>query len=125
MGLLDDGQAALIRRMKAAYGRTVNYTRGAVANQVVAWLGRTLFARSASEPGGATASWGDRDYLVAVADLAAAGVSGGPQLGDRVTETIAGAAVTFEVMTPDTQEPAVRYSDATRTVWRIHTKRVG
>jgi hypothetical protein len=91
---------------------------------VTAWLGRTLFSRQPAEPGGAAAVWGDRDYLIAVADLAAAGFAGLPATGDRIAETIAGAVVVFEVMVPETSEPESRYSDATRTVFRVHTKRV-
>ena len=124
MNQRDRGQAALIRRQKAARGVTVTYTRGTTAVSVVAWDGRTLFARQPAEPGGAAAVWGDRDYLIAVADLAAAGVAGMPTTGDRITETIAGVPVVFEAMVPDTNEPEARFSDQTRTVYRVHTKRV-
>lgn len=111
----------MIRRKKQADGRSVTYTRGDSSLSLTAWLGRTLFSRLASPGvGGAAVEWGDRDYLVAVADL----TLGEPALGDRITETINGTAVVFEVLTPDTGEPAWRYSDPTRTVWRIHTKRV-
>ena len=122
-GLIDRGQAALVRRQKQAFGRAVTYTRGAASAGVTAWLGRTLFSRQPTEPGGAAAVWGDRDYLVAVADLAASGFAGLPATGDRITEVIAGTPMTFEAMV-DTHEPEARYSDATRTVFRIHTKRV-
>lgn len=124
MNQRDAGQAALIRRQKAARGVSATYTRGSTAVPLVVWDGRTLFSRQPKEPGGAAAVWGDRDYLFAVSDLVAAGIPGTPQLGDRVTETIGGTAVTFEITTPDTGEPAVRFSDQTRTVWRVHTKRV-
>ena len=124
--LIDRGQAALNRRMKQAAGRTVSYVRGATTLILTAWLGRTLFAREPMEPGGAAAVWGDRDYLIAVADLAdiAPPAIGIPAKGDRITETINGVPVTFEVSTPDTGEPCQRFSDQTRTVYRIHTKRV-
>jgi hypothetical protein len=120
----DRGQEALIRRQKAARGVTATYTRGATSVPLVVWDGRTLFSRQPTEPGGASAVWGDRDYLFAVADLAAAGIAGRPVDGDRITETIGGVALTFEIMTPETGEDSVRHSDQTRTVWRVHTKRV-
>ena len=125
MNQRDAGQAALIRRQKAARGVSVTYARGSTTFALTAWDGRTLFSVRPGEPGGAAAVWGDRDYLFAVADFAAFGfATPSPLIGDRISETIGGTAVTFEVMTPDSGEPAVRYSDQTRTVWRVHTKRV-
>ena len=68
---------------------------------------------------GARIEFGDRDYLITAADL----TFGEPALGDRITESIGSeGSRTFEVMTPNTGEPAWRYSDQGRTVWRIHTK---
>ncbi len=121
--LMSRGADALVRRMKAAAGVSVTYTRGVTSAALTPWVGRTLFARQPTDPGGAAAVWGDRDYLLAVADLAAAGFAA-PQKGDRLTETIAGTPVTFEVTTPDTGEPAWRYADQTRAIYRLHVKRV-
>lgn len=108
--------------MKQSAGRTVTYTRGAQSVQLTAWVGNTLFARQTDEPG-ASVVWGERDYLFAVADLVLGGVAAVPMKGDRITETIDGAALTFELMTP-TGEPVWRYADQTRQVARVHTKRV-
>jgi len=123
MTLMARGATALVTRMKAAAGVSVTYTRGASSAALTPWVGRTLFARQPTDPGGAAAVWGDRDYLLAAADLTAAGF-GLPQKGDRLTETLAGAPVTFEVVTPDTGEPAWRYADQTRLIYRLHVKRV-
>lgn len=61
----------------------------------------------------------ERDFLVPVSALAAE-----PRLGDRVTETAGGWAEVYEVVTP-AGEPAWRYSDPlTKSVYRLHTKRV-
>lgn len=123
MGLMDRGAAALIRRMKESAGRTVTYTRligGTIT--LTAWVGNTLYSRTTEEPG-ASVVWGDRDYFCAVADLAVSGVAFDPAEGDRVTETIDGVPVTFELQTP-TGEPPYRYSDQTRQIWRLHCKRV-
>lgn len=123
MGLMQRGAEALIRRMKASAGVSVTYRRGGASAALTPWVGRTQFAREPTEPGGAAVVWGDRDYLLAVADLTAAGF-GLPQIGDRLTETIAGTEMTFEVVTPDTGEPEWRYSDQTRLIYRLHVKRV-
>lgn len=123
MTLIDRGQAALNARMKAAAGRTVTYTRGVSSASVTAWVGRTD-QPAAQDQYGARQEWADRDYLLAVADLTAAGF-GSPQAGDRITETIAGTAVTFELVVPaGANDQAWRYSDQTRTVYRLHTKQV-
>ncbi len=46
-----------------------------------------------------------------------------PAKGDRITETIQGTAMTFEVMPTDIGQ-AWTYSDTGRTRFRVHTKRV-
>lgn len=119
MTLASRAQAALIRRQKQAGGLAVTYTRGAQSVSLTAWLGRTQFARLGG-PGaqGAAVEWGDRDYLFATADLRL----GEPEVGDRLTE--AGSGLVYEVCTPDTGEPGWRYSDPSRTVIRVHTRRV-
>lgn len=117
MGLLSRGQAMLTRRMKQAAGVSVTYTRkGQSITVSAAILGRAVF--SSNLDGGARIEFGDRDYLIAVDDL----TFGAPQLGDRITESVDGVACVFEVMTPATGEPAWRYSDPGRTLWRIHVK---
>lgn len=110
--------------MQVSAGRTVTYTRKSDAATVAltAWVGNTLYALEKSEPG-ATRVWGERDYFLAVADLVIASATFTPARGDRITETINGTATTFELSTP-TGEPAWRYSDQTRQIYRLHCKRV-
>jgi hypothetical protein len=125
MGLLHRGQAMLNRSLGTAGGVSVTYTRGATTVTILdtdgaAWVGRTAFA--STQQGAARVEWGDRDYLILASALAALGE---PQVGDRVAETVEGVELVFEVKTPRTGEPAWRYSDPTRTVYRVHAKRVG
>ena len=122
MSLTDRGAAALVRRMKLSAGRPVTYTRGPAAATLTAWVGNTLFARRLDESG-AAAAWGERDYLIAVADLQAANLFP-PQRGDRLAEAVNGEPVIFELVAPFNDEPPWRYSDQTRQVVRLHTKRV-
>jgi len=119
VGMLADGQAALIARQQAAAGAPLTYARGAQTLAVTGWAGRQVY--SSQLEGGRRLEYGERDYLVAVADLVALG---DPAIGDRITETINGAAVVFEVATPTNGEPHARYSDQTRLLWRIHVKQV-
>lgn len=129
--LMDRGQASLVNWLKASGGRAVAYSRGTTSVALTVWVGSTKFAMAPRNPGGATVSWSDRDYLVAVADfqaaLTAAGLTGPaslPQKGDRITDADSnGAAIVFELATP-TGEPVWRYSDQTRQALRLHTKRV-
>ena len=131
MGLLNRAGPWLNRQMQAAAtapaNETITYTRksdGAVIDLTgKAWVGNTAFRRNASE-GGAAVVWGDRDYLVPVADLAISGTTFEPARGDTIAHTSGGVTATFEVMAP-ANEPESRYSDEHRTAWRIHTKEVG
>lgn len=118
--LAERGAAALIRRAKQTNGVAVTYTRGATAVPLTAVRGLTT-ATSQELPGRVEVS--DRDYLLAVADLVAAGLFP-PAIGDRVAEAINGAAKTFEAMTPETGEPVWRYCNELRGAVRLHTKAV-
>lgn len=122
MNLIDRGMAALRSRMAAAHGRTVTYQRPGLSAPVTAWIGTATFTNTLGAAGGRQ-EWGDRDYLIAVSELAAAGI-GEPAEGDRIVETVGGAQLVFEAVVPMNGEPAWRYSDQTRTIVRVHTKRV-
>lgn len=120
MGTLSDrGRDALVRRQKQAAGVTVTYTRKATGQALALTAVPGITTAVSSElPGRVEIA--QRDYLIAVADL----TGGPPEIGDRITETINGAAVTFEVMTPESEEPAWRYSSQWRAMYRAHCQRV-
>lgn len=130
MSRLSRGQAALIARQKAGAttGQTITYTRkvggGTVDLTSKAWVGRTVFRRNqVADSAGAAVVFGDRDYLIPVADLTSSGTAFEPARGDRITETIGGIATTFEVIA-QLGEPEWRFSDQDRTLYRVHTKKV-
>lgn len=105
--------------MKQGAGVSVSYSRlGETDLTLTVWEGRTVFASNLD--GGARIEFGERDYLIPVDDL----TYGEPELGDRVTQTLNGESVVFEVATPTTGEPCWRYADAGRTFYRLHCKRV-
>lgn len=122
MGLLSGAQSWLTSTLRTDAGVTVTYSRtGQTSLTLTAMVGRTAFSQiPGNDAGGAAVIWGDRDYFVRVADL----TYGEPRKGDRITEVINGVAVTFECQAPG-GEPCWRYSDQERTLYRIHTKRVG
>lgn len=113
-----------------AAGVEVTYTRaGQTPLTFTAVVGQTRFA--SNQEGGARLIFGERDYLVrseliaGLTDPDGRQPDGEPMEGDRITQTVRGAAMTFECATPETGEPAWRWSDADgQTVARIHCKRV-
>lgn len=123
MGLLSSGQSFLNRALGESEGVAVTYSRKLYAatksTTLTARFGRTLFGGLESQP--VSVKWGERDWLVLAADLEFAGVPHTPQRGDRITEA---DGTVWEAATPDTAEDVWRYSDQTRTLFRIHTKRV-
>ena len=131
MSLLSRGQQVLIKRqLRAAIPEgEVWYTRkiGGDAIDLTghAWVGRTVFRRQGiGDAGGAAVVWGDRDYMIPVCDLRDdEGELFTPARGDRIEEYFGDEVVTFEVIAP-LSEPAWRYSDQGRTVYRIHVKEV-
>jgi hypothetical protein len=123
--LFEKAEPWLPARMKQAGGKSVTYARAGSSDvTLTVWVGRTLFAIEGRGEGAARVEWGERDYLIAAADMADAGL-GVPQVGDRITEVLpVEGAVTFELM-PDSREPPWRWSDADRTTYRLHVKQVG
>lgn len=121
MGLLARGTAFLNRSLAAAGGVAVSYARKGGPTATLTAVPGDPRAESEQTTPPARLSWTERDYLIEVADWIAAGLTGVPAEGDRITETINGAARVYEVMRRDT-EPAWRYSDAAQSVFRVHTK---
>lgn len=129
MSRLAGGQSALIARQKAgaAPAGPITYTRiagGEITLTGLAWVGNTRFSRlPAGGVDGPAVVHGDRDYLIPADALVYGGSAFLPARGDRITETIGGSAVTFEVMSLP-GEPEWRYSDPGRTLLRVHVKEV-
>lgn len=125
MGLLNRAESWLNTKLGQAAGVAITYSRGAESVSITAdsgycWVGRTGF--SSNRVGGARFEWGDRDYMILPAAIAAK--FGEPQDGDRITETVNGVVCVFDVLRPDTGEPAWRWSDPARTRMRLHVKQV-
>lgn len=122
MGLLDRGMAFLNAATKTAGAVAVVYVRGGTLYAVDAVLGERRDETTQPTPPGRT-DWREIDFLVTVADLTAAGV-GTPAIGDQLRLTLGGAARTFELMRRE-GEADWRYTDASRTCYRLHCKQVG
>lgn len=119
MSMMSRGVAMLASKMKSSNSVTLTVTRKAATYTLTGWHGRGLQVNTAD--GGARVEISERETFLTVADCATVGMNK-PQEGDRFQES--GETVIFECMVPDTGEPAVRFSDAERTIYRIHTKLV-
>lgn len=126
MGLISRGMSWLARIHAERDSVTVTYLQMGTADgiEVAAVVGsqraNSLKVGAVSE---ATTEWAERDYLIRVEDWATAGLTGEPQRGDRITETINEVDHVFELF-PAVGEPPWRWSDEDRTTYRVHTKRV-
>lgn len=107
----------LAEAVQTAAGETVTYTRGARHETVTATIGQTVF--SSNLEGGARIEFGEADAIIKVGDLP----FGVPEEGDRITRTMGGLPVVYELATPDTGDPSHRY-DPDRAEVRMHLKRV-
>lgn len=123
MTLLARGLDLLVRTLEgaAAVDGGVVYSRGAEAIELTAWVGRLEFRRTPQEQTAVLA--GQRDYLFAAADLRLGGGVATPKKGDRITERVDGQDLVYEISAP-ADEPVWRYSDQSRRIIRVHTKRV-
>ena len=124
--LFQKARAWLPAQVEAAAGETVLYTRGVLSAELVAVPGQTAFVSNAIDA--ARVQFGDADFIVRVGELERIGLTPAtPKNGDRITRTIDGQAVVFEMQDPGpgepgAGEPAWRYSGPDRYAVRIHTK---
>lgn len=115
--MLADGAAWMAGQLASAAGRTVAYQRGASSATVTATVGRSQF--EAANQSGVIEVWESRDFLIQTSSFP----FGLPVRADRVVETVGGSQVTYEVATPR-GIPVYHYSDAFRSMLRVHTKAI-
>ena len=121
--LLRMGQAWLASKLKSHASSNVVYVRGSNQVSVLATIGRTLMKLDDGY-GGVRMQWSDRDFLINPADLVLAGSLITPERGDTILETVGTKVYSYEVNAPG-GEPAWRWSDPHRSLYRIHTKEIG
>ncbi len=120
MSLLNKAREWLTAKVEQAAGEPVTYSRSGESYPVTAVVGQTL--ASEIEQGAARIAYSDRDYLITVAALKDLGF-GRPEIGDTIAHVIDGEEIVFVIGNLDGAEPAVRFIDQSRDVWRIHVKR--
>ena len=120
--LLRIGSDWLAEQLKAYASSPVLYARGSSSVTVQATVGRTEW--SVDTGTGMVVSDVSRDFIILTVDLVLPAVGNAvPQRGDKITESIDGQSLVYEVMAPAGQQ-AWRWSDRFGKVYRIHTKRV-
>lgn len=123
MNLMARGMAAHIRRKKQTDGRTVTYSRGREAITLIVWPDAAESRRLTLDPVDTAVNVSDRTYVFAAADLVMGGTTVLPEKDDRITETINGEELAFELrVTPD--NPGWNHFDNTRTMLIVRMKRV-
>jgi len=107
------------RAQRRTYGKTVTYRRGIQEVELTAVLGESEFPRTDSE--GLTTEEISQDFILMVSELILDEVAVEPEPGDQIEVDGFG---TFAVRSPGGSEPAWRFSDPTRKLYRIHTQEV-
>jgi len=105
-------------------GEEVVYSRGgvSVSPNPMALIGETDHEGIVQEAVQVDAI--SRDFLIDASSLSIGGNAIIPKHGDLITQTVNGAAVRFAVSPPSRGIPEWRWTDATHTRYRIHTKEV-
>lgn len=118
MPMLDSASAWLDRTLAVAAGVSVVLRRGAAKSATVtAVVGSTEYDESNGD--GIIERRQSRDYLIAKLDYVINGVTEDPCEGDIIEEGDRRYRVS-----PMSDEPPARHSDAEKRMWRIHTKLV-
>lgn len=123
MDLLDKGSKWLEKTRRRYAAQTVVYRRASSSTTLRASPARTVFEVDTSD--GLRTNLRINDYLINVTDLVLDGIPTEPAPGDQIIDGDLSRGEIFEVMSPSESEPAWRYSDNYRRVYRIHTKYVG
>jgi hypothetical protein len=116
------GSDWLMDQQKAHNSSPILYARGSDAVNVRAVIDGTDWGVDSGA--GMVVQETSRDYIIQVADLVlpTAGQIV-PQRGDKITETIAGQSLIYEVLAPAGQQ-VWRWGDDFGKTYQIHTKKV-
>lgn len=122
-GILQNVASLALSVARDMAGVAVTYYRaegGAGIAIAKAGVGRTNY----TEAGGDNVEVGltERDYLVAVSDLAQDSIEFPPREGDWIEEISSGKRYTYAVMPVGGVGEAAVWSDPGRTQWRIHSQ---
>jgi hypothetical protein len=110
--------AAWLDGMRRGYmSRFVSYTRGSETQPCLATTSQSAFETQTET--GVVERWESRDYIISYHELPFAV----PQRGDRITESLNGTSVSYEVCAPR-GAPVWNWADPYRNSVRVHTKMI-
>lgn len=121
MTLFEEASVWLAGQLETHAGVPVVIERDGQQTPVEAVIGKTIFRLDNGY--GIHERIESRDFLIATDKYAFDGEATLPDRGDRIRKTKGAETFVYEVMAPG-REPAWRYSDAFRTLLRIHTKHI-
>lgn len=122
MPRFDSAMKQLRTKLLDRVADTIIYRRGGQSATLQAYSGKTAF--KISDMGNVRLEWSDRDFIFAANRLILNDTQITPLRGDVIEATFAGeGTVTFEVIAPN-DEQVWKYSDTSRSIIRVHTKRI-
>lgn len=113
--------AQVARTRKALAGVPVTIRRGNFSATVTAVIGQTIFDGQTDV--GIT-QFRSRDFLIVAADYNFGAGPVEPDRSDLIDETVPGAKVIRHEVLPEHNAEPWRWSDESRTTYRIHTKQI-
>lgn len=122
MDLLQAGAERLAAVLRKSASRPVTYCRGTHRVAVHATVSRKVL--DAITANGTVVTIERWDFLVAAEELAINGQKITPQPGDTLRETLGGVTRVYEVGNPVAGSDCYTFSDSSRIILRIHTKRI-
>lgn len=118
MNLLDQGAAWLLEQTQAAAGIAMTYQRGGDSQSVTAV--RSSRAEIVNDENGIPVQTRRHALVISASELGFE-----PRAGDRITESIGGVDVTWEVLPPAEGEPSFTWWDRAQTAYLIDVTQVG
>ena len=120
--LLQDAASWLGDRLKESVGRQVTYVRGAAQSEPITGTPAQQ-QYDVFDEGGIGTTVLAYDWTFTRDCLEIAGTPINPRAGDRITETLEGVAVAFEVV-PLGKRPCYEWLDTSGILILVHTKKV-
>jgi hypothetical protein len=119
-----DAALALAKSTRAVAGDVKVYRRGSeFAIEIFATVGGTTY-QALNNEGQVVEQLTLRDYLISACELQVGSLQIVPKAGDVISEVdCSGETIFWLVCPPSIGEQPYRYSDSSRTLFRVHTKR--
>jgi hypothetical protein len=120
--LLERGVAMLGTKMPLVAGRTIVFKRGSHSSSAItAWVASVEY--DITDKNGVTVSMMRDNWTMLATDVVIGGAQITPRDGDRITETLNGVAIEYEVVPVGTRK-SCEFLDTSGNLLLVHTKKV-